>query len=74
MAPLIIDEHHAPPLGGMGGSIHDWERGLDPWHKDAFPVELQKQAPHQGERRSGWYGLDWCGNVIAFIADGTQVQ
>lgn len=74
MGPLIIDEHHAPPLAGMGGSIHGWERGLDPWHKDAFPNELKDYAPHQGEqRKSGWHGLDLCGNVITFVADGTQI-
>lgn len=29
---------------------------------------------YQGKRRTGWYGLDWCGNVIVFIADGTEVN
>lgn len=74
MALLIIDEHHAPPLGGMGGSIHGWERGIDPWHRDAFPNALKDHAPHQGERKSGWSGLDMCGNVIAFILDGSEIN
>lgn len=77
VGPLIVDEYHAPPLGGMGGSIHSWERGLDPWHKEAFQKEFRDQVPrteqYQGERRVGWYGLDWCGNVITFVADGTQI-
>lgn len=58
-----------PPTGGMGGSIHDWERGLDPWHRDAFPVELQSQIPDTGRRRAGWFALDAWGNQIGFELD-----
>ena len=58
-----------PPIGGMGGSVHDWERGLDPWHVDAFPEEFKYAAPNQGERKMGWLALDWCGNVIGFKPD-----
>jgi hypothetical protein len=55
----------------MGGAIHDWSRGSDPWHRDAFPEEFHDSAPKQGVRKEGWYALDWCGNIIGFVADGT---
>lgn len=54
-----------PAVGGMGGSVHDWEPGLDPWHKDAFPDEA-KHAGTTGQRRSGWFALDAFGNEIGF--------
>lgn len=58
----------------MGGSVHSWERGLDPWHIDAFPEDLQPQMKDRvatGKRKSGWYALDAWGNEIGFVADGT---
>ena len=69
---MTTSEHVKPPVGGMGGSIHDWERALDPWHEDAFPDDLKSQAPNRGARVSGWMALDWCGNAILFIQDGTH--
>jgi len=56
----------------MGGSVHSWERSLDPWHKDAFPTGLE-QAGTGGERRAGWDALDAYGNVIGFVADGEEI-
>ena len=50
------------------------ERGLDPWHTDAFADEFKHAAPNTGERKEGWYELDWCGNVIGFIPDGTIAE
>lgn len=58
-----------PPVGGMGGSIHDWERGKSPWHKDAFPPEFKSAAPEQEDRKEGWYALDAWGNTIGFVTD-----
>ena len=70
---MIVDKNSSIPVGGMGGSIQYWERGLDPWHRDAFPEEFESLAPNQGEKRAeGWYAIDWCGNVIGFIADGSE--
>lgn len=48
-----------------------WVRGLDPWHRDAFPSELANRAPNQGERGGGWFLEDAWGNAIAFVPDGT---
>lgn len=59
------------PLAG----VQEWERGRDPWHSDAFkgtPVEGHFQTT--GPRASGWLGLDWCGNPIAWVADGTRQE
>ena len=68
---MIIDSQNPPPVGGF---VVEWVRGLDPWHPDVFPlgvrvVLLALWLP--GERRSGWEGLDWAGNMIIFVADGT---
>ena len=65
-----VNRHTKPPVGGMGGSIHDWERAKDPWHTDAFPTEFKHAAPHKGKRKKGWMALDGFGNPILFLADG----
>jgi hypothetical protein len=52
-------------------SVDHWERSLDPWHADAFPAEF-KHAGTGGARKSGWMGVDWCGNPIVFVPDGTE--
>jgi hypothetical protein len=70
---MIISETQQPAVGGMGGSIHSWERSIDPWHKDAFPLEF-KHVGTDGERKAGWDGLDAYDNVITFIADGTEIE
>lgn len=49
--------------------VTDWERALDPWHQDAFPLEL-REAGTAGQRQSGWIGVDWVGNPLLFIPDG----
>lgn len=67
------DPHTKPPLGGLGGCIHDWERSLDPWHKDAFPDEFKHLAPKQGERAKGWMALDTWKNPVMFVPDGERV-
>ena len=53
-----------------GPGIEKWERGQDPWHADAFPEDL-KQAGTTGPRRGGWLAIDFAGNVIGWVADGT---
>jgi hypothetical protein len=69
---LIVTEKDKPPIGGMGGCIHDWVRSRDPFHADAFPADLKHAALVQGERRSGWLALDAWGNPIGFVADGDE--
>lgn len=51
-----------------------WERGKSPWHAEAFPVALRDIAPEQGVRKDGWLEIDWCGNVIGWVPDGTVVR
>lgn len=63
--------------------IHQWVRGLDPWHPDAFkgtPGELPAdivEYVHAAAglepqpRKGGWFGEDWSGNAICFVVDGT---
>lgn len=70
MKEIKINSKNKPPVGGMGGSIHDWERGIDPFHIDCFPEEFKSFAPNKTGKKDGWLGLDWCGNVITFVPDG----
>lgn len=69
---MIIGPDVKPPVGGMGGSIHDWERSTDPWHRDSFPNEFKDQAPNQGDVKHGWMAVDFCGNQIGFVPDGYE--
>jgi hypothetical protein len=64
---MIISKTQKPE--GNYVSVVDWERSLDPWHTDAFPIEF-KDAGTRGTRKSGWLGVDWVGNPIVFIPDG----
>jgi len=50
-----------------------WERGLDPWHEDAFPDQFKPQALRRGTRQQGWFELDGAGNRIAFYPDGVEI-
>lgn len=74
MSAIVTGPNQQPPTGGMGGSIHDWERGLSPWHRDAFPDDLKDFAPEHGRRTEGWFALDAFGNVIGWIPDGTVLN
>lgn len=69
---MKVSSEEKPPVGGMGGSVHDWERSLDPFHRDAMPDEVKSAFP-SGERRKGWMALDGFGNAIGFVADGTAL-
>jgi len=67
---MKITSNKKPPIRGI---IFDWERGLDPWHRDAFPDHLRDQAPNQSSNReTGWFGIDWAGNAIVFVPDKTE--
>jgi hypothetical protein len=68
---MLTNKHTKPPLGLMGGSVHDWERSKDPFHADAMPDEFKSHFPN-GKRREGWMALDAYGNAIGFIPDGTK--
>lgn len=51
-----------------------WERSKSPWHVDAFPPEFKDRAPEQGARKTGWLEIDWCGNAIGWVPDGTVMR
>lgn len=57
-----------PPVGGMGGSIWDWERGVDPFSRQCMPDEFTHLFEDK-PARNGWLALDHWGNVIGFMAD-----
>lgn len=67
---MRVTETQSPPRTEY---IDLWERGLDPWHADAFP-DKHKSAGTEGPRKSGWYAIDYYGNVIGFIANGTDTS
>lgn len=72
--PELIGPDTIMPTSQMGGSVWSWERGQSPWHRSQFPSELADQAPEQDEHYNGWYALDWCGNQIGFVPDGTPLS
>lgn len=59
-----------PPTDDAGR----WERGKSPWHADAFPDVLKGRAPEQGDRKEGWFEINWCGNAIGWVPDGTVIM
>ena len=66
----IIDKDRKPPAHPFYGD--NWERGLDPWHADAFPPGFEGVG-RTGKRREGWFLLDAWGNAIAFVED-TRIE
>jgi hypothetical protein len=69
---VIVSETQQPIIKGIFEPDH-WERGLDPWHADAFPDEF-KAAGGAGERKAGWFGVDAFGNTVLWIPDGTEIE
>jgi len=68
---MIISELQPPPAHPFYGP--NWKRGLDPWHRDAFPVQFRDKFPG-GERKGGWFLEDAWGNEIAYVPDGTEIN
>lgn len=68
---MLVDKDHPPTY--IPDYADHYERGLDPWHRDAFPDEFKNRAPNQEETRSGgWFLVDWCGNQIGWVPDGVE--
>lgn len=68
---MIVSATVKPPPHPFYGD--SYERGLDPWHIDAAPLEAGA-APFwdKGPRKSGWFLIDGFGNAIGFTVDGTE--
>lgn len=69
-----VDIRHKPLRGNVFGAM-SFERGKDPWHPEAFDEAHQRifSMRSKAERRAeGWFALDFCGNVLAFIPDGAH--
>lgn len=84
---MIVSKDNKPPVGGMGGTVHDWERSSSPWHVDAFKgtgltdEQLDNavcvgaaKGVERGVRQEGWMALDYWGNPVGFVPDGTEIQ
>jgi len=53
----------------------NYERGLDPFHKDAAPDEFKDTEFFSGGKRNeGWFLLDTWGNQVGFYPDGTPIK
>jgi hypothetical protein len=61
----------AVPISNYPGP-HFFERSGDPFHANAAPDEF-KSSFKQGEQQKGWMCIDWAGNPIGFVPDGTEV-
>ena len=71
---MTVTPTQEPTGDGVPGWVHGWERGSDPWHADAFVGTPAEGRFVSGEpRKTGWHALDWCGNVVGFIPDGTAL-
>lgn len=46
-----ITPKEKPPLGLMGGSVHDYERGKDPFARECMPPEFQDRFPDKPAAR-----------------------
>lgn len=68
-----ITPKEKPPLGLMGGSVHDWERSIDPFSRECMPDEFKHLFPKK-KASTGWLALDWCGNAIGFAQDGNVIE
>lgn len=69
----IVTSPTQEPVITTGYVPWSYERSLDPWHADAFPLEF-RHAGTTGERKSGWMGVDWVGNPLIFVPDGTEME
>lgn len=71
MPTIVVSDLQPPPDHPL---VHSYERGLDPWHRDAFPPEFRDRIPLKGPRGSGWFHLDAWGNEIGFTPDGVVIE
>jgi hypothetical protein len=70
---LRTSESHRPMPHVIYGN--EWERGEDPFHKDAFPDPLKDLAPSQtNPRGQGWLLQDAWGNDIGYVPDDTEIR
>ena len=76
----FLTSHKNPPVSSYGG-LECWERSSDPFHPDAFPKDMDiKDAVviggeiSKGKRRHGWMAIDWAGNPVGFVPDGTKTK
>ena len=65
----------APPP--LPPSATYWERSSDPWHPNAFSGIASVYGcfttdQKNSQQASGWMAIDYAGNPIGFIADGSE--
>lgn len=71
---MTVTSETQQPMNAPGWVDH-WERGIDPWHADAFRgTPAEGRFENTGKRSTGWEAIDWVGNVVGFVADGTPIE
>lgn len=73
MRTITISPTQPPPVGLMGGSVHRWERSLDPFRPAAMPAEFRHRVP-KPKVETGWMAEDYWGNPIGFATDGSTLE
>ena len=37
-------------------------------------LDLMRHVLEHGDRKTGWIEIDWCGNAIGWVPDGTVIR
>lgn len=53
----------------ISSAVFDLVKIKDPWHREAFIGTDAEGYGRMGERKTLWYGEDWCGNLIGEYGD-----
>jgi hypothetical protein len=74
---ITVSADQRPPAHPFYGD--SWERGLDPFHPNAFQgfsedIVSQIRAMSPGAQRGGWFLLDAWKNEIGFVPDGAVFE
>lgn len=70
---ITISPTQPPPVGLMGGSLHRWVRGRDPFAREFMPDHLKDRFPDR-PAASGWLAEDYWGNEIGWSSDGSTLE
>lgn len=74
---IFVSAAVKPPAHPFYGD--SWDRGLDPFHPNAFQgfsdcIVDQIRSMNPGPQRGGWFLLDAYGQEIGFVPDGTAIK
>lgn len=70
---ITISPTQPPPVGLLGGSVHRWVRGRDPFAREFMPPQFQDRFPDRPAEH-GWLAEDYWGHEIGWSADGSTLE